>query len=138
MTMGTPTPPSGRTDPSLGFAKILRWDKLELDCTSYEVCWDGQPVKLTPAELYILKYLMEHQHSLVTHQDIAENVKDRNLQPFWSGERSRPSRYTVRTHINNLRKHLRAASVPNPVVTVRGIGYRLSRLNHPLEVSGTN
>ena len=106
---------------------ILRWGKLEFDCNSYEVAWEGKSIDLTPIELYILKYFMGNPQVLITAEDIIENVKNKNLEPVWPTEDDWPSNHTVRTHVNNLKKKFRALDAPEPVERRRGMGYRLSQ-----------
>ena len=106
---------------------ILRWGKLEFDCDSYEAAWEGKNIDLTPTELYMLKYFMSNPHSLITPEDLIENVKNKNQRHVWSGEKNWPSNYTIKTHINNLRNKIKAVGVLDPIETKWGMGYRLSK-----------
>ena len=71
-------------------------------------------VPLTPTEASLLAYLIRSERTVA-----ADELARRSLG--YDDERSAG---IVRTHVSNLRRKCRAASVADPVVTVRGGGYR--------------
>lgn len=82
--------------------------RLDLDGAVLEVA--GEPVKLTPTELAILRYLVERPGRAVSRADLANALAD----PEEPGN--------VEAHVSRLRKKLGAAS--RHLTTVWGHGYR--------------
>jgi DNA-binding response OmpR family regulator len=81
-----------------------------------EVRRGGEPVALTPVELRLLAYFVEHPHALVSRDELLDRV--------WGYESDVFSR-TVDVHIAALRQKLEASpGRPRHFITVRGAGYR--------------
>ncbi len=99
---------------------LLIHGKLQLDSNSQEVIYAKNKINLTPKEYMVLEYFLRNPHQVLTRSAIIEKL--------WtfddlSGEE------TVRTHITNLRKKLKAAGSPETFIeTVYGMGYRLSAI----------
>ncbi|GAB4278405.1 MAG: hypothetical protein Fur0025_04960 [Oscillatoriaceae cyanobacterium] len=99
---------------------VLEWGGLSLDPSTYDVCYEGEMVQLTPKEYSILELLMRNGRRVLSRSAIVERI--------WSLA-DPPSEDTVKTHIKSLRQKLRAAGAPNDIVeTVHGFGYRLKHL----------
>jgi len=81
-----------------------------------EVLLDDKPVKLTPTEYDLLKYLIEHAGKVLTHRMI--------LQAVW-GEGYLDQAQYLRVFIGQLRKKIeRVPARPTFIVTDPGVGYR--------------
>ena len=77
---------------------------------------DGDEIHLTPLEHRILESLSRHADSLVTHEELLNDV--------WGPNRS--DARALRVYIANLRRKLeRVPSRPRHIVTELGLGYRL-------------
>lgn len=74
---------------------------------------DGEPMKLTDAEMQVLQYLYEHRGETVTREELCEILKSE----------SNPKLADV--YVCLLRKKLESTGLPRLLFTVRGVGYRL-------------
>lgn len=81
-----------------------------------EVALDGEPVKLTPKEYDLLKYLVEHAGKVLTHRML--------LQEVWGPAYAEQAQY-LRVFIGHLRKKLeKDPTRPRFIITDPGVGYR--------------
>ena len=81
-----------------------------------EVTLDDKPVKLTPTEYDLLKYLIEHAGKVLTHRMI--------LQAVW-GEAYVDQAQYLRLFIGQLRRKIeRTPARPSFIITDPGVGYR--------------
>jgi len=88
---------------------------VEVDLDRHLVVLDGAPLSLSPLELRVLAYLIEHRDRVCTRADLLGDV--------WGYRPGVTSRATD-IHVNRLRAKLGAAA---PLIeTLRGTGYRLS------------
>jgi DNA-binding response OmpR family regulator len=73
-------------------------------------------LNLTATEWRLLECLMRHPNQVVTRDQILDYAwsYDRDVQPSM-----------VEVYISYLRRKLRAGGLPDPIQTVRGVGYRL-------------
>ncbi len=102
---------------------LLRWGDLSLDPGSCQVCYEQQPIGLTPKEYGLLELLLRHEGRVFSLQAI--------LEQLWSFEES-PGEETVRVHVRGLRQKLKKAGVPKQIIeTVYGLGYRLGPVPEP-------
>lgn len=95
---------------------LITCDTLQIDVEQFSATKEGQPLKLTPTEFNLLKYMMLHRNQVLTH--------DKILKEVWGIGYQSEMQY-LRTYINSLRKKIE----PNPtsptyVQTELGIGYR--------------
>jgi two-component system KDP operon response regulator KdpE len=89
---------------------------LSVDFERRQVTLNQQPVKLTPTEYDLLKYLIEHAGKVLTHRMI--------LQAVWGQGYIDQAQY-LRVFIGQLRKKLeRDATRPQFILTDPGVGYR--------------
>ena len=103
----------------------LRWGRLSLNPSTFEVFYDDHQLHTTPKEYALLELFLRHPTQVFSLDTIIEDI--------WSFE-DPPSGDAVRTHIKGLRQKLRAGGAPKTVIeTVYGVGYRL----HPLEIEST-
>jgi DNA-binding response OmpR family regulator len=76
----------------------------------------GRPIDLSPRELRLMKYLIDHRHEVVTRDQLLDSV--------W-GYESFPLTRTVDTHIAKLRHKIEDnPSDPHWIVTVHRVGYK--------------
>jgi len=87
---------------------------LALDTEAYTAYENGEMLPLTLKEYEILKILMTHEHKALSRQQLLDMVWGYD---YFGDER------IVDVHIKNLRKKLNR----DPIVTVKGVGYRLDR-----------
>ncbi len=95
-------------------AALLRSTVVAVDVEQRRLVAGEAVVLLTPTETSLLAYLIRSERTVA-----AEELARRSL-----GYDDERSARIVRTHVSNLRRKCRAASVADPVVTVRGGGYR--------------
>lgn len=94
----------------------VRVGGLVLDLRAHTARRAEQPLDLTSTEWNLLEYLMRHPGQTLTRQQILDYV--------WSYERDvQPT--LVDVYVSYLRRKLSAAGRPDPIQTVRGVGYRL-------------
>lgn len=89
------------------------FDGLVIDKDGRSVTVDGEKVTLTPKELDLLIYLVEHKNIALG--------RDKLLSAVWETEYYDDDR-TIDTHIKMLRKDL--GKYADYIVTVRGMGYK--------------
>lgn len=90
---------------------------LSISKSSHKCTLNGKEIALTPLEFNILRYLCEHQGTVVSSEDLFTAV--------W-GEAYLDSNNTVMTHIARLREKLHEpARKPKYIKTVWGVGYTI-------------
>lgn len=106
---------SGDTKPP-----ILSHGKLQLNPGNCTVTYAGQPLFLTPKEYRILECFLRSPTQVFPRAALLERLWELDQL---SGEE------TIKTHILNLRRKLKAVGCPEDVIeTIYGLGYRLSAL----------
>lgn len=98
---------------------VLQRGLLALDPRAARVTYDGRAIALTKTEYAILETLMRNAQQIFTRAMLQEKVTTFNNE---SGPES------IKTHVANLRRKLRAAGCKDPVQTVYGSGYRLAEM----------
>ena len=104
---------------SIGSGRIIKHGGFVLDCVSLVASYRGQPLKLTPYEFQLLKFMAERAGVVFSREELLKRV--------W-GYRHVGRVRTVDTHILNLRGKLGVAG--ELLEAVRGMGYKL-RKAHP-------
>ncbi|RKW25190.1 DNA-binding response regulator [Candidatus Gracilibacteria bacterium] len=94
--------------------KIVAGDII-LDLGLKEVKRGNKVINLTPKEFMILEYLMKNKGKAVPKKEILEYIWGIN-NDIWSD--------VIRAHILTLRKKLNDGFKFDPIVTVRGIGFK--------------
>lgn len=108
---------SRRFDLAPGAESELRADDIVLDLRAHRARRASRALDLTATEWNLLEFLMRHPNQALSRQQILDYV--------WSDEREvLPS--AVDVYISYLRAKLNAPKEPDPIQTVRGIGYRLA------------
>ena len=89
---------------------------ITIDVEQFAVVLKEQPLKLTPTEFNLLRYLMLHPGQVLSHQKILKEV--------WGVGYQSEMQY-LRTYINALRKKIEPGTAsPRYIQTELGIGYR--------------
>lgn len=96
---------------------ILTHGDLRIDTDNLSVTYKDNILVLTPTEYIILEFFLRNPKRVLTRSIV--------LNKLWEIDKS-SGEGTVKTHITNLRKKLKAAgSSENTIETVYGMGYRL-------------
>ncbi len=106
-------PPERQRAEAAAQVKALRMDGLELDMETYQVSIQGRPVRLTPLEFKLLRYLVERAGRIVPRRQLLTEV----WGPTYHG-----SGRTVDVHVRRLRAKL-GAGASQCLKTVRSVGY---------------
>lgn len=95
---------------------ILRIGNLVLDPNSQKGFYKNKAITLTVKEFAILEYLMRNAGRVVSQEELLEHVWNQDANLFTQ---------TVKVHINNIRRKLKAAGAGDLITTVKGRGYML-------------
>ncbi len=101
---------AGRASPEISYGA------LSLDPAKREVSWRGSRVELSAREFAVLETLMREPGTVVSRAKLEDSVYG------WGQEVGSNS---VEVHLHHLRKKLDAALIRN----VRGVGYRIARID---------
>jgi two-component system, OmpR family, response regulator len=93
---------------------------IHMDLLKREVTRDGSAIVLQPREFRLLEELMREEGKVVTRTMLLERVWNYHFDPQTN---------IVETHVSRLRSKLNEGGKPDPIVTVRGVGYRF--VEHP-------
>lgn len=96
-----------------GGSAVLRHGRIELDTRRHRVLVDGAETEFTATEFDLLAHLLGHPHQVFTREQL--------LSAVWGVADYSGSR-TVDVHVAQLRAKLGG---PDPIRTVRGVGYGL-------------
>jgi two-component system, OmpR family, KDP operon response regulator KdpE len=104
--------------PEAGDKPIQVSDQLTIDLGRREVVAGGRPVRLTPKEFDLLRYLLEHANHPVAHRKL--------LQTIWGPEYGDEVEY-LRVFVSQLRKKIEPDPAhPRYIVTEPWMGYRFA------------
>jgi DNA-binding response OmpR family regulator len=96
----------------------LRVGSLELDPYAHRVMVDGEPRDLTRSEFKLLSLLVSHPERVFSRRELMEHLWD---SAYVGDQRA------CDIHVSNLRRKLeRDPTRPERIVTVRGVGYKLT------------
>ena len=95
--------------------KEVKYDKLVVNMTRYELRVDGKVMDTPPKELELLFYLASNPNRVYT--------RDQLLDEVWGFEYYGDSR-TIDVHIKRLREKLEGVSDKWTLKTVWGVGYK--------------
>jgi two-component system OmpR family response regulator len=90
---------------------------ITVDLLKRQVTRDGTPILLQPREFRLLEELMRESGKVVTRTMLLERVWNYNFDPLTN---------IVETHMSRLRSKLNDGGRPDPIETVRGVGYRFA------------
>lgn len=97
---------------------VLHAQGLCFDTKKKQAFYGDNPIRLTGKETSILEYLMVHQGSFVSQEELLEHV--------WDDERNEFSN-TVRVHMSSLRKKLHSACGKSVIRNEIGKGYIIEK-----------
>lgn len=107
-----------RTSSLHNMDSLFTFGKLQIDFESRDVRIREKPVKLTPTEYDLLKYLIQNAGKVLTHGTI--------LRAIWGAGYSDQAQ-NLRVFIGNLRKKLEKNTArPQYILTDPGVGYRFA------------
>jgi two-component system alkaline phosphatase synthesis response regulator PhoP len=98
---------------------ILKYNGLILDYKKRNLTYKDKVIDLTFKEFELLYYLMLNKGIVLTRDII--------LQKIWGYDFEGETR-TVDMHIKTIRQKLELAGCPNPLKTIRGVGYKFEDL----------
>lgn len=101
---------------SVSIPTSLRCGDIEMSLLTRKVRRAGVPVALSTTEFELLAHLMRHHGHVVSREQI--------LSAVWGYEHD-PATNVVDVYIGYLRRKLGRPEAPAPIVTVRGVGYRM-------------
>lgn len=107
---------SRRLNPDAADPLELRVGNLVMDLRLHSLRRGEKPIELTKTEWDLLEYLMLHPRQILTRQNILDYV--------WSYE-GNVRQDLVDVYISYLRQKLNVEGLADPILTVRGVGYRL-------------
>jgi len=95
--------------------KLVKYDKLEINLTNYELTVDGKQVDTPPKELELIFHLAKNPNRVFTRNQLLDEV--------WGFDYYGDSR-TVDVHVKRLREKLENVSDKWALKTVWGVGYK--------------
>ncbi|MBS1905061.1 MAG: response regulator transcription factor [Actinobacteria bacterium] len=98
---------------------VLVAGALELDPTSHTVRRAGRDISLTAREFSVLELLMRNPGRVLTATEFIDHAWDANYDGYSN---------VVASTIRHLRSRLRQPGAPDPISTVRGVGYVLQEV----------
>lgn len=102
--------------PQVTTTPLLQWGALQLDPSTCEVTFEGQPLALSPKEYGLLELFLRNPQRIFSSSALLERL--------WGFEEV-PGEETVRTHIKRLRRKLKQAGAEEVIENIYGMGYRL-------------
>jgi len=106
--------------PANAQSPVLTHGSLEMDPASRRVTHSSITIPLTAREFALLEMLLRAPEVTHARTDLLEHVWDANYDGLSN---------VVDVHIANLRRKLELPGLPDPIETVRGVGYRLSQVD---------
>lgn len=101
--------------------KIIANGELELDLVTYTCTKKGEVLELNPKEFKILTVFMENLGRVFTKKQLYEAVWD---ELYWGDDN------TIMVHISHLRDKIEnEPKTPTYLKTIRGIGYRMDKID---------
>lgn len=98
-------------------AHVLAFDALRLDTDTHALTVNDTPVRLTQTEYAILKLLMSNPSQVITKSAILDRISEDTPDCTES---------SLKVHVSNLRKKLRAADDKDYIEAVWGIGFKMN------------
>ena len=118
-TAASPTAaPTDSLNPCALQDQAIAWGAWHFDPALCQVHYQRQPLTLTPYELRLLLVFLNHPERVLSRGQLMAHAWE---HPDHSLER------TIDSHIKTLRQKLRMIDTEDPIITHRGLGYRLSR-----------
>jgi DNA-binding response OmpR family regulator len=96
-------------------ATMIKTNTMRIDLVSRQVLLEGEPVRLSTTEFELLVYLAQNRPHVLSREEI--------LRAVW-GYNHDPGTNVLEVYVGYLRRKLRTAEHPAPILTVRSVGYR--------------
>ena len=96
-------------------SKTVKYDKLEINLSNYELIVDGKQIDTPPKELELIFHLAKNPNRVFTRNQLLDEV--------WGFDYYGDSR-TVDVHVKRLREKLEGVSDKWSLKTVWGVGYK--------------
>lgn len=96
---------------------ILEYDDIIMNCDSKQVTAAGESVRLTRTEFAILKLLMRNSGQVIAKSVILDNI---------SMDTPDCTENSLKIHMSNLRRKLKAAGKKDYIEAVWGIGFKMA------------
>ena len=97
------------------------FNEITIDSESKSVTVNNNPVALTKKEYDILLYLVINQNRVLTKEAIAEHLWNDNIYLADTYD-------FIYTHLNNIRRKIKAAGGADYIKTLYGMGYKFAEL----------
>ena len=98
-------------------AQTLEYQEIKINLTTYQVYVDQTEIHLTKTEYAILKLLLQNPNQVITKSQILDSISEDTPDCVES---------SLKVHISNLRKKLRAVQEKDYIESVWGIGFKLN------------
>jgi diguanylate cyclase (GGDEF)-like protein len=105
---------------------VLEVGQLQLDPSTCQVTYAGQPLSLTPKEYSLLELFLRNAKRVFSRGDIIEHL--------WTFDEP-PQEESVKSHIKGLRQKLKTVGAADWIENVYGLGYRLKEGIEKLEAT---
>jgi DNA-binding response OmpR family regulator/HPt (histidine-containing phosphotransfer) domain-containing protein len=102
-------------------APVLSCGGLQLDPSTCEVTYRGQPLRFSRKEYLLLELFLRHLNRVFSRSAIVDQI--------WSFDEDPPNEDTVKSHIKSIRRKLDAVGAGDVIETLYGQGYRLNSAN---------
>jgi len=108
-----------RSAENISRSTVFRIGETVFDLNKYEALKRGQAIEYTTLEFHMVSLLYQKKGEVVTREDFLNRV--------WGENNTVVTERTIDSHIANIRKKLEDdASDPEYILSVRGVGYKLS------------
>ncbi len=97
---------------------VLTCGDLHLDPNLHEVTYKQKLIKFSRKEYLLVELFIRNQKRVYSCRDIVDHL--------WSFDDEPPNESTVRSHIKNIRRELKAVGADNLLETVYGQGYKIN------------
>jgi two-component system, OmpR family, response regulator MtrA len=97
---------------------VIRLGNVELSPTGHDVVIHGRRVALTNVEFGLLAAMLERPGWVLTRSQLVDQL--------YAGDRSPVLERSVDVHVFRLREKLQAAQANAVIVTIRGVGYKIT------------
>ncbi len=98
---------------------ILTFNEISVDTESKSVTVNGKPVVLTKKEYDLLLFFMINRNRVMTKEAIAEHLWEDNIDMSDNFD-------FIYTHLNNIRRKIRASGGGDYIKTLYGMGYKFT------------
>lgn len=98
---------------------MIKFNEISIDTESKTVLVKGQEITFTKKEYDMFMYLLINKNRVLTKEAIAEHLWNDNIDLVDNFD-------FIYTHLNNIRKKIKAAGGADYIKTIYGMGYKLT------------